>query len=90
MKGSHTGFRLFLITCWSRNTLHTKQSDKNALTAVDETEEGARRPDLSPVHKLFGFIVIDSVYFQKWVRLAEEILQKQRKQNMKAKEKRRT
>jgi len=34
---------------------------------------------LSSVDKLFGFIVIDSKYFQKWVWLAEEILQMQRK-----------
>lgn len=38
---------------------------------------------LSSVHKLLGFIVINTVYFQKRVWLAEEILQKQRKYNIK-------
>lgn len=34
---------------------------------------------LSSVHELLGFIVVDAVYLQKWVGLAEEILQRQQK-----------
>lgn len=31
---------------------------------------------LGPVHKLLGVVVVDPVYLQKRVRLAEEILQR--------------
>lgn len=30
LKGSHTGFRLFLITCWNKYTFHMRQSDTNS------------------------------------------------------------
>lgn len=46
-----------------------KNSDKNV--------EGRKWFYLSSVHKLFCFIIIDSVYFQKWIWFAEEVLQKQ-------------
>lgn len=33
-------------------------------------------PNLGSVDQLFRFIIINSIYFQKWVRFTEEILQK--------------
>lgn len=51
------------------------------LTAVDKAGAGMRGGYLGSVNKLLGFIVIDSIDFHKWVRLAEEVLQKQRKQS---------
>lgn len=44
-------------------------------TAVVVNEDGSGTY-LSSVHKLLGFIVIDAVYFQKWVWLTEEILRR--------------
>lgn len=44
-----------------------------------KSEDWSVNTHLSSVHELLGFIVVDAVYLQKWVGLAEEILQRQQK-----------
>lgn len=34
LKGSHTGFRLFLITCWMRTTAHQNPDNKNSFQTL--------------------------------------------------------
>lgn len=75
LKGSHTGFRLFLITCWSGVYTHYKEG--RAQTAVATHEDGLRT-HLGSVHKLFGVVVVDAVNLQKGIWLAEEVLWRER------------
>lgn len=71
LKGSHTGFRLFLITCWSG--VHTHYETGWAQMSVAAHEDGLWT-HLGSVHKLFGVVVVDAVNLQKGIRLAKEVL----------------
>ncbi len=77
LKGSHTGFRLFLITCRDKSISLYKLKKKKRQIIIP----WGGTAYFSSVYKLFCSIIIGPVNLQEWIWLAEEILQSHKNVN---------